>query len=126
MKRIALLCALAATCNCATPETKTLEYKGSNYTYGGEELGTLSETEEWCRKLGGHLPSIHSPEDLYFLIHDLVGRHQEGAYFPTGATHVKRDIQNRDVWEWSDKTRLDFYDADVFKCHRIFKAAASS
>lgn len=122
MNHVLILCVFAAIFTSMSCETKTLEYKGSNYTYAGNELGSFGEVEEWCNQMGGNLPSIHSAEDIYFLIHDLVGRHEENSFFPIGAKHIKRDINNKDVWEWSDKSRLDFFDADVFKCHRLFKS----
>ena len=59
-------------------EYKTRMYKGSSYTYAGEEKGDYNETIEWCRQLNGSLPAVQTEADLSFMIL-LVGRHRDAA-----------------------------------------------
>lgn len=59
-------------------EYRTLAYKGSNYTYAGEEKGSYNETMEWCRLLNGTLPAIQTRRDVDFILR-LTGRHRDEA-----------------------------------------------
>lgn len=64
---------------CHKPGEKTLEYQGSNYTYGGDVGSTFGSVRKWCMRMGGFMPSIHSPLDSVFLTDVLVGSHPKAA-----------------------------------------------
>lgn len=84
----------------ATAEYKTLFYQGSNYTYAGDEVDSYNGTLQWCRSLGGTLPSIHSDADRRFLGDVLVGRHRNYESIFLGATFVSG------TWKWDDGTTV--------------------
>jgi hypothetical protein len=88
----------------------TLTYNGFNYTYAGhDETGTYNQALDWCTRMGGHLPSIHSQNDIDFLINDLILDSQEQkSQNDTFSSMWLGARRIADAWMWNDASPFDF------------------
>lgn len=79
----------------------TRSHNGFNYTYAGEEVGNYQESLDWCTRLGGQLPAVHSPADIDFLADDLIGEpgDHDSLWLGAGRFH--------DSWKWNDNSPSD-------------------
>lgn len=81
-------------------------WRGQIVYYGGDREAGLKETEEACAKLGGHLPSVHSSQDIHELI-QLIGQDAR-LWLGAKSQNNQSPLSPRGVYEWSDGTRFDY------------------
>ena len=94
---------------------QTISNNGKTYAYEVEEQATKraysqDQTEEWCKRLGGHLPSLHSQSDIDFLYNLAIKTDNKGYVFLGG-----RALE--DKWSWDDGSPMDFGDISSDMCH---------
>ena len=108
MKALVVLLEFVSITSCITSGWQEYPWRiflrsvgGINQTYIVHDAGyTYHESKEWCDSLGGHLPIIHSQEDLDFLTLKVIGKDSKGftGYTWTGLTPVSTSSQCPSVW----------------------------
>ena len=76
-------------------------YNGFNYTYAGDQVGDYRQSLDWCTRMGGQLPAVHSQADIDFLADDLVGEQDHFDSMWLGARRF------HDSWKWNDNSPFD-------------------
>ena len=89
----------------AVPKYQILMHGGMPYAYEDVVLRgsavSQKDVADWCRGLGGTLPSVHSKADVNFL-HKLVTKNTDRGFVFLGGKLVSGK------WLWQDGTPMDF------------------
>ncbi|XP_063066766.1 macrophage mannose receptor 1, partial [Engraulis encrasicolus] len=104
-KRLAYVCKMAGGQNVKpTPAPDShcdqgyLLYGDSCYHFESEEVRNWNDAEQYCVRQGGHLASIHSPEEVGFFV----------AHMPSTSWVGLSDSQTEGTWVWTDGSASDY------------------
>lgn len=79
--------------------------KSQVYVYKGDILASFNETKSWCDILGGKLPTIHSQDDIDFLVDTVTGRYAKKEDEPWVWLNM---IRVNNETQWNDNSPNDF------------------